>query len=853
VKHIRIISLVLVFTLSLTAEVWQVPDSVSTIQAAVDTAAAGDTVLVMRAYANASRVHIDGKRIVLLANNYIKNPGAYNFSTGAAIFDSDNGPPLLFIENADSCVIRGFLFDRPDGMNGGGIRIRDSRGLLFDGVHFRANTLRLDASSLQLSNAHMYDLDQADSVLVRIEDSRLRLRNNLYYSLRADGLFSLRNAELMAENLAVFDNTAAFFAHVENSAADLDFCTLLDSAFTADPWSLTGGGSVDIRNSIVEHPLPEISGFMVNYSALRSAHGGTGNISADPRIDTENPFPVLLSDSPCISAADPDTSGIPRRDLAGDPRPFPEWAPPDMGAFESERHVKEHTGDRFWVDPGGDDIWGNGSKAMPLASVQAAVDIAGERDSVILRPGNYRGSVNIAEKNIVLASAYALSGDTSAAENTVLLADTSGDRPVITVRDCDSLAVLGLSLREGAGRLFYPNYSFGGGIYCEQSTLYLERVLLENNSAAFCGGGVYALNSTLRLDHVILNNNRAHLGGALGISGSILKGAYVTVSNNSAGNGGGLYGEDLSRIVLYYSAFSDNSALKYSAAVPAKPATVSEYGGAVYVYNADLRIYTTLFSGNRAGNAGAAVFACRGDINILQSTLADNHCNADSAGILHFASQTGPVSLVNCIVWNPEEIQIVASDSELELSHNDLAGGTAAVLLSGDTPVIASGNIDADPLFDSGYVPGSGSAVADAGVSAYTKGGYYLFRYGPGDYGGNAPDPGYRGASPEIVFDLRIPASGIAVSGPETPSLRAFPNPFNPDTRLEITLPAAGRVSLDIYDICGRKIRTLLDHPLPAGVYRLEFRGGDLPSGIYFCRLGVSGTTIANTKLLLLK
>jgi len=87
---------------------------------------------------------------------------------------------------------------------------------------------------------------------------------------------------------------------------------------------------------------------------------------------------------------------------------------------------------------------------------------------------------------------------------------------------------------------------------------------------------------------------------------------------------------------------------------------------------------------------------------------------------------------------------------------------------------------------------------------------------------------------------------------PSSFSLSSFPNPFNPTTTLEYTVPSSGRVSLTICDLTGRSVQTLTDRVLPAGSYRATFNGSTLPSGVYFARL--QGKNFSTTqKLMLLK
>jgi hypothetical protein len=87
-----------------------------------------------------------------------------------------------------------------------------------------------------------------------------------------------------------------------------------------------------------------------------------------------------------------------------------------------------------------------------------------------------------------------------------------------------------------------------------------------------------------------------------------------------------------------------------------------------------------------------------------------------------------------------------------------------------------------------------------------------------------------------------------------------YPNPFNPATTINYELPEAGYVKLVIYDILGRKIAVLVNEKLSAGKYKVQWDASDFPSGVYFCKLVVSGAEpsiteqySATRKLILLK
>ncbi len=77
-----------------------------------------------------------------------------------------------------------------------------------------------------------------------------------------------------------------------------------------------------------------------------------------------------------------------------------------------------------------------------------------------------------------------------------------------------------------------------------------------------------------------------------------------------------------------------------------------------------------------------------------------------------------------------------------------------------------------------------------------------------------------------------------------------YPNPFNPQTTIEYALPQAGDVSLIVYDMLGREVRSLLNGPQAAGRHSVRFDASGLPNGAYAYRLVAPGKTITRTMVL---
>ncbi|MCK4813365.1 MAG: T9SS type A sorting domain-containing protein [Candidatus Marinimicrobia bacterium] len=856
-KYLRFAIFLLCISATAYAAVWIVPDSLSSIQAAVDTAVSGDTVLVMRSFQNSGTVTIADKQLAIIANNYMKNPDSYSFTTGVAVYNSTNTEPLFVVDHADSTIVKGILFDLAEDNNGGGIIIRHSQGVQFDGIHFKGNRLKLISSDLSMQNTVHYNIQNGDSSAISLVQSHLTTANAVWKSQQVPYLLSADNtSSLTTYNLAAFDNQCSVaLMNFSQASAQYNFVTFFNN-ITLNPAFTATGSSVIISNSIFTNAIPaDPDQFTIRYSAVKNGYAGIGNIVDDPLIDSTNAHPVLLPISPCISAADPDTSGIPLSDIVGSVRPNPEWAPPDMGAYESARHVRLNTNHHFWVDIDGDDVWGNGTQELPFASIQAAVDYAADEDTVVIQPGIYRGNIAVENKILTIGSTYIFDNDTSAIISTILLADTAGYSPVISVSNTDSLALRGVTLKHGRGRFFYNNYTFGGGLYCENSSCYIERVVFEDNHAEFGGGALYALLSTITLNHVTMQNNTAYMGGALFFASSTGKMAHTDIYQNTASSGGGIYAENNSKLILFYTDISDNIANTDSAiSHMLKPGSISQYGGGIYTTNTDLQIHNVLLSGNHAENKGAAIASRGGKTTIIQSTLADNTAGSDSSGILYFDQHSDRSTVLNSIIWNPNQIQVELSDTEIDFAYTDLMSGIGSILKRDDLSDITAGNmLDNDPLFTITYALSDGSPCREFGTAKYVQGEYYLVHYNAADYDGTAPGLGHCGAHPPVVFDKELVLTARVFFPEYYDLLHVYPNPFNPETRLSFSLEKAGLTGLDIYNLKGQHVQTLLNTFMPAGSHVLTFYAAHLPAGLYICRLHRDGITLSTKKLMLIK
>jgi len=149
-----------------------------------------------------------------------------------------------------------------------------------------------------------------------------------------------------------------------------------------------------------------------------------------------------------------------------------------------------------------------------------------------------------------------------------------------------------------------------------------------------------------------------------------------------------------------------------------------------------------------------------------------------------------------------------------------------------------------------GFVNGGGTTNAQRDYS-YTdrnlETGKYKYRLKQLDFNGNFE-----------YFEL---AEVVSIGIPDKYDLsQNYPNPFNPVTTINYDLPTDGIVTIKVYDILGRELKTLMNEMMTAGYHKIKFNAADLASGAYFYRLVVSpsnqmkaGDFVAVKKFVVLK
>lgn len=261
---------------------------------------------------------------------------------------------------------------------------------------------------------------------------------------------------------------------------------------------------------------------------------------------------------------------------------------------------------------------GSGSAFDPYSSIQLAVDAATtvSGDTLSIGAGTYAETVSLRSKDLIL--------DGSGAATTPRVdAQQAGSAMTIDGGQTSACVVRGIVLTGGTGRIEASGHTTGGGLSVLNSSVTLESVTVETNSA-FRGGGVSLIGASAFFADCVIAGNQGEEGGGLYSRSSTLElngGRIinnVAEANSSPGYGGGLYLGEASTTEIDGTELSDNDALWFGG------------GGAIFVLTGAARtdVRNCTFESNNPGNgsgpgSGGAILAS-GPLECWGSSFTDN-------------------------------------------------------------------------------------------------------------------------------------------------------------------------------------------------------------------------------------
>jgi parallel beta-helix repeat protein len=404
---------------------------------------------------------------------------------------------------------------------------------------------------------------------------------------------------------------------------------------------------------------------------------------------------------------------------------------------------------------------------------------------------------------------------------------------------------------------------YGGGLYLSGSYQVVTDNIFGYNFAAV-GGGIYATfesnNIDMRGNSIAYNTALRRCGGAYLVGGS---GAFYknTVRNNNSNTGGGLH---------IQSGLFDKTNMIVRGNSP------SQIGG----------LPTVSYSNIEGGYPGAGnidedpLFATVAqpfseilwgspciDVGNPDPMYLDPDTTRSDMGAC-FYDQGKPVRMLATPYDAPNLIPAAGGDFELKLTLSNHTGSQQPTVIycditlpGGSTygPVIGPINYIAAPNSNISRIRTQGvPAVAPMGVYHYnayavmgTDTSMSSFIFGKLGVSDGDNSSGWNNSGDP--FEGPVSYTKLIANQPTKFSLEQnHPNPFNPFTTIEFSLPVAGMTKLTVFDLQGRRIASLIDSWYPAGDHEVVFDGSDFSTGIYLYRLE-AGDFTASGKMVLLK
>jgi len=269
----------------------------------------------------------------------------------------------------------------------------------------------------------------------------------------------------------------------------------------------------------------------------------------------------------------------------------------------------------------------------------------------------------------------------------------------------------------------------GGGIFMRDSTPILSNCDFDNNQSSWNGGGAYIVNSEPIFVNIDFINNKAMQanGGALYLADSSPWVKYCNFSGNFADEyGGGFYCYNKSNPVVENSSLISNEAMKgggiyayqwsapeinnclFSENIAIKSGSTGGHGGAIFCSESSPEILNTEVLDNWAYSGGGLYFSDRTDANVINCLIVDN--TAQTGGGIFCQNKSIP-KINNCTIANnqaPTGKGIYSiSDSLPSLTNciiwgNGLEGSVEGIYSNVEGGIEGSGNINSNPNFTKG-------------------------------------------------------------------------------------------------------------------------------------------------------
>ena len=324
------------------------------------------------------------------------------------------------------------------------------------------------------------------------------------------------------------------------------------------------------------------------------------------------------------------------------------------------------------------------SGAGDFASIQPALDVALDGDTVAVGPGTWVGPLDLGGRAIALVA-------TDGPATTVL---EGAGGPVVLATSGEPLgtSLTGFTIQGGApGVLVGPGASLlldgcafvgnsdddGGGVRCDGGTVEVVGSAFATNTATFAGGALFADGCVLSVEGSTFDGNTAFSGGALAATASTVTVLDSTFLDHGATFGGALAQEG-GALTLRRSTFARNDA---------------DVGGAVLLQGVSGALSNTLFDGNTAV-LGGGLHGSNLTLSVMFSAFLAN--DASDGAALRIHGGAGPVH-GNLVAFHSGGPAVTTTGVPLDLRWNDAYANGAGSYGGQPDPTGTLGNLSLPP------------------------------------------------------------------------------------------------------------------------------------------------------------
>ena len=406
-----------------------------------------------------------------------------------------------------------------------------------------------------------------------------------------------------------------------------------------------------------------------------------------------------------------------------------------------------------------------------------------------------------------------------------------------------------------AGSLMYCRieYADNSAIYdSTASSLYIGYNTISNNSDYVeGGGGIHSFGSATITGNTITGNSAWMGGGIFSYSGSATITGNTITNNSANAEGGGIH--SFGSATITGNTITGNSAsdegggiFSYSGSATITGNTITGnsayYGGGILSYSGSPTITGNTITGNSATWGGG--IHSSDSATITGNTITNNSANL-GGGI---CSNVSPTITGNTITNNSADWGggIYSDYGSATIKYNTIIDTTAsAIYINSDSALIDSNN-----LYATGYAVYSNTAndinarynywgTTDSATIANEKiwDFYDDFEKGIVHYEPFLSEPGV-----EEKEKLRV----------ESLELRVYPNPSFGNALIKYGVPERANMTLSLYDISGRLVKTLVDGEVGAGSREIAMNLEEFTNGIYFVKME-AGNYKATRKLTIIR